>query len=233
MFKNLCSQEQEEALITKRTPHRDALRILFVFNAGGTPCAVPAEPEIVSIFKGETRLWAFDFWMRNPDYLAAELLDMFEQNGDNVYLQAAESIFENDEPDLRRVPMIRYLFGAYDRMDDSLSLLRSRDLIRITGLKSNTKVRETDFLLTAKGKEVCTSAVTQEPILKWYADRAELVARVAGDRGGTALKHQQYERATYAETKYGGVIPPITSDVHQRLKQLVETASEDTNGQIE
>jgi hypothetical protein len=187
----------------------------------------------VSIFKGETRLLAFDFWMRNPDYLAAELLDLFEQNGDSVYLQAAETIFDNDEPDLRRVPMIRYLFGAYDRMDDSLSLLRSRDLIRITGLKSKSKVKETDFLLTAKGQEVCSSAVIQEPMLRWYADRAELVAKVAGDRGGKALKQQQYERVTYAETKYGGVIPPITSDVRHRLGQLKETAKEETNGQIE
>lgn len=210
--------------MNKRTPHRDALRILFILRAGGTQWDVPDEPEIVSIFKGEARLLAFDFWMRNPDYLAAELLDVFEQNGDNVYLQAAETIFENDEPDLRRVPMIRYLFGAYDKMDDSLSLLRSRDLIRITGLKSKTKVKETDFLLTAKGKEVCTSAVIQEPILKWYSDRAELVAKIAGERGGTALKQQQYVRTTYAETKYGGVIPPITSEVRQRLKQLKETA---------
>lgn len=210
--------------MNKRTPHRDALRILFILRAGGTPLDVPAEPEVVSIFKGEARLLAFDFWMRNPDYLAAELLDVFEQNGDNAYIQAAETIFENDEPDLRRVPMIRYLFGAYDRMDDSLSLLRSRDLIRITGLKSKTKVKETDFLLTAKGKEVCTSAVIQEPILKWYSDRADLVAKIAGERGGTALKQQQYVRTTYAETKYGGVIPPITSEVRQRLKQLKETA---------
>lgn len=208
--------------MSKRTPHRDALRILFILGAGGTPLADPAAPEIVSIFKGEARLLAFDFWMRNPDYLAAELLDMIEQYGDNVYLQAVETIFENDEPDLRRVPMIRYLFGAYDRMDDSLSLLRSRDLIRITGLKSGAKVKETDFLLTAKGKEVCISAVTQEPILKWYADRAELVAKVAGDRGGTALKQQQYVRTTYAETKYGGVIPPIALEVRQRLEQLKE-----------
>ena len=49
------------------------------------------------------------------------------------------------------MPMIRYFFGAYDRLDDALSLLRSRDLIRITGLKSKSKVQETNFLLTAKG----------------------------------------------------------------------------------
>lgn len=206
-----------------RSPHRDALRILFVLRAGGSPWNSSTEPDILSIFKGEARLLAFDFWMRNPDYLAAELLDLFEQSGDLAYMQAAETIFEHEEPDLRRVPMIRYFFGAYDRLDDALSLLRSRDLIRITGLKAKMKVKETDFLLTAKGQAVCTFAVTQEPILKWYADRAELVAKVAGDRGGAALKQQQYERATYAETKLGGIIPPITLDVQQRLQQLKQS----------
>ena len=145
---------------------------------------------------------------------------MFEQTGDRDYLSAAESIFDNGEPDLRRVPMIRYLFGAYDRLDDALSLLRSRDLIRIQGLKSGTKVQETHFLLTAKGKEVCATSLVQAPILVWYAERATLVAKVAGDRGGTALKQQQYERASYAETKLGGSIPPISADVLSRLEHL-------------
>lgn len=210
--------------MSRRTPHRDALRILFIIYAGGTSFSSQDLPDAVSIFKGETRLLAFDFWMRNPDYLAAELLDLYEQTGDDDYLQEVATIIDQEEPDLRRVPMIRYFFGAYDRLDDALSLLRSRDLIRIIGLKNKAKVKETDFLLTAKGQEICISIVTQEPALRWYHDRAELVARVAGERGGTALKQQQYERATYAQTKLGGFIPPIGSDVRQRLEQLKLTA---------
>jgi hypothetical protein len=212
------------ANLNTRTPHRDALRILFILQAGGTPWTDTVIPDVVSIFKGEARLLAFDFWMRNPDYLAAELLVLFKQTGDFNYLQATEDIFDREEPDLRRVPMIRYFFGAYDRLDDALSLLRSRDLIRITGLKSKAKVKETDFLLTARGNEVCLSAVNQEPVLLWYAERAKLVAKVAGDRGGAALKKQQYERVTYAETKLGGVIPSISQEVRQQLEQLKQSA---------
>lgn len=211
---------KEKEVIGMRSRYRDALRILFILRAGGAAMPVPSDPDIVSIFKGEARLLAFDFWMRNPDYLAAELLDLFEQNGAPEYMEAVETILQHEEPDLRRVPMIRYFFGAYDRLDDVLSLLRSRDLIRITGVKGKTKVKETDFLLTVKGMELCDSAVEQEPILKWYLDRAQLVGRVAGDRGGAALKEQQYTRATYAETKLGGVIPPITNDIRDRLQQL-------------
>jgi len=206
-----------------RTPHRDAIRLLFSIRAGSQPFTDAAMPDVVAIFKGEARLLAFDFWFRNPDYLAAELLDLFEETAQPEYLSAAKSIFDNEEPDLRRVPMIRYFFGAYDRLDDALSLLRSRDLICITGFKSKHKVQETDFLLTAKGTALCDSCVLIAPILKWYSDRSDLIAKVAGDRGGAALKQRQYERTTYAETKLGGVIPPISDEVLQRLEQI-ETA---------
>lgn len=206
--------------MTVRSPHRDALRILFILKAGGSPIERPAAEEAL-IFKGEARLQAFDFWMRNPDYLAAELLDLFAETKDKGYYEAAQAILDNEEPDLRRVPMIRYFFGAYERLDDALSLLRSRDLVRITGLKGgNNKVLETDFVLTKVGYDTCSAAVSQEPILHWYADRAELVAKVAGTMGGTALKQRQYQRAAYAETKLGGVIPAITDDVRRRLAQM-------------
>jgi hypothetical protein len=184
----------------------------------------PNDSTVAKIFKGETRLHAFDFWMRNPDYLASELLDGYEATGNSIYRQAAEAIFECDEPDLRRIPMIRYLFGAFERLDDALSVLRSRDLVRITGTKGAVKIHETDFILTVRGVDVCSNAVAQEPILEWYAKRAALVADIAGTRGGSALKRKQYEQATYAQTNLGGIIPPIGTDVQRRLNQFKQTA---------
>jgi len=210
--------------VNARTPHRDAIRILFVLDAGGVPLADPNDPTVAKIFKGEVRLHAFDFWMRNPDYLASELLDGYQATGNASYRRAAEAIFVNDEPDLRRIPMIRYLFGAYERLDDALSLLRSRDLVRITGIKGRGKVRETNFILTVRGVDVCSNAVRQEPILEWYAHRAALVADIAGARGGSALKEKQYEQAEYAQTQLGGIIPPIDTEVQRRLDQLTHPA---------
>jgi hypothetical protein len=119
--------------------------------------------------------------------------------------------------------MIRYLFGAYERLDDALSLLRSRDLVRITGIKK-IKVHETDFILTVRGVDVCSNAVIKEPVLEWYANRSALVADIAGARGGGALKKKQYEQATYAQTQLGGIIPPIGPVVQRRLIQLKQAA---------
>lgn len=203
-----------------RSPHRDALRLLFLLNAGGS-AADPEHSGAALVFKGEARLQAFDFWMRNPDYLAAELIDLFLHTQDKTYLGAAQEIFDNEEPDLRRVPMVRYFFGAYERLDDALSLLRSRDLVRITGSKgTSSKVLETIFVITNSGVELCSEATKQQPILQWYAQRAELVAKVAGDAGGAALKQKQYLRTSYASTKLKEVIPSIADEVRKRLAEL-------------
>ncbi len=202
-----------------RAPYRDALRILFIVRAGGSALEPPQEG-ITSIFRGEARLHAFDFWLRNPDYLAAELLDAFESGNNADLLEIVESIFRNEEPDLRCLPMIRYFFGAYDRLDDSLSLLRSRELLEITGTKKSQKVQETDFLLTDKGEQFCVSCLKEAPALAWYSERAELVARVAGDRSGSALKQKQYERSSYADTAIRSTIPSIAAETAARLERL-------------
>lgn len=56
--------------------------------------------------------------------------------------------------------------------------------------------------------------------LSWYADRASLVAEVAGDRKGSALKKRQYEVAEYHEARYGRLIQPIRAQVTARLVGL-------------
>jgi len=203
-----------------RTTHLDALRILFILRAGCKAISPPTAGDAL-VFKGELRLQAFDFWMRYPDYLAAELLDLFEKTGEAHYIRTARSIIGSEEPDLRHVPMTRYLFSAFERLDDALAILTSRELVRITGLKgANGQVLETDFVLTQSGVNTCSDALNHAPVLQWFADRADLVAHVAGDAGGTALKDRQYLRWSYAQTKLGRVIPRITDEVRDRLVEL-------------
>lgn len=211
--------------MSSRQPHRDALRVLFIIRAAGS-VPVPEMDGIVSIFRSEARLHAMDFWVRNPDYLAEELLDFYQSTGDPSFLLTAESIFADEEPDLRRIPMIRYFFGAFDRLDDTLSLLRSRELIQVAGMKKGLKVQETDFLLTVKGEEFCKHCLQAAPILRWYAERARLVAAVAGDRSGSALKDKQYEKASYAQTEIGGIIPSIAQGTAARLQHLKSSGQE-------
>lgn len=207
-----------------RNAHRDALRILYILVRGAEFLDSPDSTGAVAIFRGEARLHAFDFWVRNPDYLAEELLDRFEQTGEAKYLAEVESIFAAEEPDIRRFSMIRYKFGAYERLDDTLALLRSRDLVRVVGTKVAGKIGEWDFLIMPKAFDLADDIVKDFPTLGWYSRRVALVAEIAGNSGGSALKKRQYEQADYAETQIGGLIPPITDRVRTRLAALSENA---------
>jgi hypothetical protein len=203
-----------------RSPYRDALRLLYILVAGSSPLPDNHESGAVAIFKGEKRLHAFDFWMRNPDYLAEELLDLYERTSEARFLDEAIGILDAEEPDIRRFPMIRWKFGAYEPLDDTLSVLVCRKLIKITGRKSPDRVLETSYLISSSAITLTQRIVVEFPPLAWYAQRAKLVAEIAGDSGGAALKDRQYKKEEYAETQWGGMIPAITSKVRARLNAL-------------
>jgi hypothetical protein len=164
-----------------------------------------------------------DFWMRNPDYLANELLTEFEASGELDLVMIAQGIFDDREPDLRRLPMVRYLFGAFEPLDNALAILRAADLIRIKrdGVPGG-KIREHLYLLTTAGEDALGRITAAESELGWYRDRAGIVARVAGAQGGKALKDRQYLQAEYAGTELSHVIQPITERVLARLAAILE-----------
>ena len=198
---------------------RDAIRLLFILCEGSKALLDPKD-DATHIFRGEARLHALDFWVRYPDYLAAELLDRFSKDGQPDDLVLAERIVSSEEPDIRRLPMVRYFFGAFDPIDNAISVLKSRELVAITGRKSGGRVVETNFLLFPKAFEVGEQAVETAPVLEWYRERAKVVCDLAGSATGTALKERQYERSQYARTELGYQIPPITETVRVRLDAI-------------
>lgn len=199
---------------------RDAVRLLFLLVEGSEALSPPHACGAARIFRGEARLHALDFWVRYPDYLAAELLDRFEQTNSPEDLSIVQQIMSSDEPDVRRLPMIRYFFGAYDPIDTAISILSSRHLVAITGRKSGGKIHETDFLILPKAADVAGEVEQKAPVLRWYRDRAQIVVGLAGDRKGSALKEQQYRRTPYAGTDRGTEIPSIKEEVATRLATI-------------
>lgn len=204
----------------KLTPHQNAVRVLFILKWGAVPLVPVGSDGAVAAFQGEARLHALDFWVRNPDYLAHELLDLYATTKDRTLLDKVEAIFADEEPDLRHYPMIRYRFGAYERIDNTLSVLVSRGLVRIVSEIQGGRVVETEFRLMPVALTLADSIVVEFPGLVWYAERAGLVATIAGARGGSALKLRQYEQLEYAKTELGRTIPSITARVKDRLEAL-------------
>lgn len=200
--------------------YQNAIRLLFILTYGSEQLSESHSSGAKGIFRGETRLHAMDFWVRYPDYLAYELISIFQKTGEVSLLNYAELIFEDQEPDLRRIPMMRYRFGAYDKIDNTLSVLVSKGLVCQEGKKKVDGIQEYHYLIMPSAYSKIDEISREFPVLSWYEERAKLVAKVAGSRGGTALKNRQYEHISYASTSGGSIIPPITEEVQQKLQSL-------------
>ena len=202
------------------THHQNAIRLLFILIYGSEKLLDVHHSGAEGVFKSEMRLHAMDFWVRYPDYLAYELISIFRETHEVSLLKQAEAIFEDQEPDLRRIQMIRWRFGAYDKVDNTLSVLLSKGLIRLEDKRNITGVQEHHYLLMPSAYSLESDIEQEFPVLGWYKERAKLVSKIAGKRGGKALKDRQYEHITYANTTGGSIIQPITEEVRLSLENL-------------
>lgn len=199
-----------------RTQH--ALRLLVLIDRTGEETAEGDPPTATKAVRSELRLQAMDFWMRNPDYLADEIISQVEAGVlSDSYLQIARSLLEDPEPDLHYYPMPRWFYGAYEAIDDAMALLETYGLatFRRSG-EPGAKSHRNQLFLTSLGANA-VAELSGDSVLGWYSRQAELVALVASDTVGSKLKERQYEQATYAGTELGLDIAPIAEHVQKRL----------------
>ncbi|MFG3207334.1 hypothetical protein [Streptomyces sp. NPDC048192] len=203
---------------------------MLLIDAAAKP---PAEDEdvpaaTVGVVHTQVRLQKLDFWVRYPDYLAFELMNEYEAAPDERgLLSLASDILGSEEPDLRRFPMLRHKFGAFEELDDALAPLVERGLIRKTqvlGRSGQKRVVEHVYFLLERGREVTRSLVKDAPALEWYIKRTQLVVALVDGLGGTQIKNRQYLLSDYADTPWRQYISPITEQARARLRQLEAAA---------
>ncbi|WP_198958192.1 MULTISPECIES: hypothetical protein [Amycolatopsis] len=177
----------------------------------------------IAVVRGQLRLQKLDFWVRYPDYLANELMNEYEKAPDEPYLLVlAGEILDSEEPDLRRLPMLRHRFGAFEPLDDVLAPLVEKGLVRKSQLVNRERVAEHRYWLTARGQEVAATMLNEAPAVEWYRKRTQLVVQLSDGLGGEQLKRRQYLVRDYADTPWNSHITPITDKARARLSQLRE-----------
>jgi hypothetical protein len=197
-----------------------AIRLLVILEACGEPVAAGDPTDAVKVVRSELRLQALDFWLRNPDYLAGELVSKV-QSGElsDSYLDTANYLLNDPEPDLRWYPMPRWHYGAYEAIDDAFSVLEAYGLALLRRVGGVVKAARSQFFLTIKG-QAAVAELAGESRLSWYTEQVKLVKLVAGNDLGSVLKKRQYRQAEYAKTELGVNIAPIFESVRARLKIL-------------
>lgn len=209
-----------------------AIRLLVLLDGCGES-VVQGDPDgCVTVIRAELRLQALDFWLRNPDYLAGELLAMVEADGlpADEYVSVIEYLLESPEPDLHWYPMPRWHHGAYEAIDDAFSVLSAYELAQVRRKGGIQKIARSEFFLTVAGRAAVDDLRT-ERVLSWYTDQVKLVALVAGSDVGSKLKQRQYEQAEYARTKLGTNIAPIHAGVRERLEAVNATVGSATSAE--
>jgi hypothetical protein len=115
--------------------------------------------------------------------------------------------------------MLRYRYGAWEPLDDSLGLLRTYGLATDERRGEQQQGRR-DFFLLKRGKAAADELAADIPPLAWYAERAKQVRRIAGEEGGTALKLRQKLQGEYLDTGWHDHIASIRPRVLARIKEL-------------
>jgi hypothetical protein len=211
---------------------QDAVRILLIIASAAMslrrpPDDDPALADAVAVLESQVRLQKLDFWVRNPDFFANELLDEFERCGDVELLHRAGAILDSDEPEVRCYPMIRFLFGAYEPLDDALAVLRSAHLVVRRKRGSAGRVQQHNYYLTKSGRETADRILQDAPVFAYFVDRTRAVAALADGYRGTQLKERQYQQGEYRNTAIGDRIATIAPRVRARLRRYLERPLQD------
>lgn len=196
--------------------YKDRLRIFFILFYFSDDYTSTEHPEYKKIFKSEVRIQKIDFLIRNPDYLAYELLLIAanEQSKKQEVKQIVKSIYDTAEPQLRRLEMERFFFGAYEDIDDVIAFLKSIGFIGFTSKKSSDlKTIDKQYFVTQYAINKVNSAIIILPALEWYAKRCELIKKYFGNLSGSQLKVSQYQIDEYRNTSFKNFIGEISETV--------------------
>ncbi len=203
--------------------YKDRLRIFLILYYFADDYSAEEFPEYKKVFKSEVRIQKLDFLLRNPDYLSYELLQLVSTKPElkSEIKDIVRSIYSSSEPQLRRLEMERFFFGAYEDIDDVISFLSSIDFIKFTSKKSSDlKTIEKQYFITEYAISKVSSVIENLPAIKWYLDRCALIKNYFGNFLGSNLKVSQYKIEEYKNTSFKKFIGEISETVKDQFYHI-------------
>lgn len=207
------------------TSGQTAIRVLFILDRLGEPCEgaddVPASA--VRVIRSQRKLQKLDFLVRNPDYLADLIVSGWEDGRlASASLLDASAVLEEREPELHTYRMLRNDHGAYEPLDNALSVLRHLELIAIRrlGRFTDDHVRRRDYYLLEAGALQAKRLRDAEPVLAWYDQQTAYVAAAVQGMSGAQLKELQYRYPEYA----GAAVSELIGGIAERVRTRLATA---------
>jgi hypothetical protein len=200
--------------------YKDRFRILLIiyFFSEKTD-----NPEFPLLFYGEIKIQAIDFFIRNPDYLAFELLSIAESDSEQSkeIKTIVKSIYKTSEPTIRRLEMEKFFYGAYEDIDDIIAFLSSRGLLKYESkMRTNLRVAEKHYYITQKAEVLLQNAEKEIEAAGWYYRRCSIIKSFLGGTTGSEMKARQYQIGEYSNTTYKEKIDQIDDLVYEKFKEI-------------
>lgn len=208
-----------------KTLQQDIVRTLLIIYHFGNEVTEEDEDQFKCALRSEYYIQKLDFLLRNPDYLCLELLSEIS-NGQILDKQEEVQsiildIYRKEEPVLRRIPMQRFFYGAYERLDEVESFLTSVDFLKVRPQGNLDRVQVKNYYLTLKGYNYITEELLPNCNgVDWYNYRCLIIKRFLGHISASELKNRQYKYETYKQARWGSEIISVSSLVSEKYFEI-------------
>ncbi len=199
--------------------YKDRIRIFFIIYFFSESYNDQQYDDCCRVLYSEVKIQKLDFLIRNPDYLCFELLELcYRSDIDKKEIkEIIKNIFYSHEPQIRRLEMEKFFFGAYEDIDHVIAFLVSVGFIRYKSQRNSIlKLTEKSYYVTNLADEKIRLIMNNAPHLKWYMERCLLIKKYFGEYSGTQLKNLQYKIDKYRDTTYKEYIQDIEDLVRQK-----------------
>lgn len=198
---------------------KDRIRIFFIIYFFSESYCGSDYSDCCRVLHTELKIQKIDFLLRNPDYLSYELLELCKDKEiDRLEIKnVIKEIFNQKEPEIRRLEMEKFFFGAYEDIDQVIAFLVSVGfVVYVSGRDNQMRTIRKSYYVTKVANEKMQNNIKNMEELNWYVKRCKLIQKYFGDYSGTDLKALQYEITEYKNTSYREYICSIEEQVRQK-----------------
>lgn len=196
--------------------YQSRIRVLLILYFFSIPYEDKEHENRKTLFETEVRIQKIDFLIRNPDYLAYELLSLVQEGkveDKKEVKNIVGGMFLDKEPLIRKNEMERFFFGAYEDLDDVIAFLKAFDFIEYeSGKNVAGQVFGKKYYITSSGVDRIENGVKDVGSIAWYVRRCKLIKKFFGEMSGSDLKVRQYQIEKYRDTPLNQYIESIVEE---------------------
>tara|TARA_R110002111_G_scaffold231840_1_gene292960 strand:- start:3956 stop:4627 length:672 start_codon:yes stop_codon:yes gene_type:complete len=204
--------------------YQSRIRILLILYFFSVPYQSKKYVNRKTLFETEVRIQKIDFLIRNPDYLAYEMLSLVKEGGIDDKKEVkhiVDNIFLDKEPLIRKNEMERFFFGAYEDLDDVIAFLKAFDFIEYeSGKNVAGQIFGKKYYVTSNGAERIEKGVKEISSISWYEKRCKLIKKYFGELSGSELKVRQYQIEKYRDTPLNQYIESVIDETKKMYIDL-------------